>query len=84
MRGEVLLFLPRAAGLVITDEFRSQIYGDIAITSLGKPRLAHQRETFRFSLTITWGGTECRRDFDDLGEAQSFAEDFLRSRGALG
>jgi len=84
LRGEVLLFLPRAAGLVITDEFRHQVYGDIAIQSLGKPKLAHQREVFRFTLTITWGGAECRRDFDDLGEAQSFAEDFLRARGALG
>lgn len=84
MRGEVLLFLPRGAGLVITDEFRSQIYGDIAITSLGKPKLAHQRERFRFAVTITWGGAQCQRDFDDLGEAQAFAEDFLRSRGALG
>lgn len=80
----MLLFLPRAAGLVITDEFYSQTYGDIAITSLGKPKLAHQREAFRFSLTITWGGAQYRRDFDDLGEAQSFAEDFLRARGALG
>lgn len=85
MRGEVLLFLPRADGLRITDEFRQVDYGTISTISLGKPAYAHQREKFRFCLRIDWGGSiSCTEDFDDLAEAQAFAESFLRRHGALG
>ena len=85
MRGEVVLFLPRAAGLCITDEHREVTYGHILTQSLGKPTLPHQRERFRFRVVIDGAGTlSCAEDFDDLAEAQAFAERFLRAQGALG
>ncbi|MBR9971966.1 hypothetical protein [Magnetospirillum sulfuroxidans] len=85
MRGEVLLFLPVAGGLRITDEFQHTTYGQLTTTSLGRPHYPHQRERFRFCLSIDLGGgIVCTEVFDDLAQAQAFAETFLRRQGVLG
>ena len=85
MRGEVALFLPQSGGLRITDEFQQTTYGRVAIISLGRPHYPHQRERFRFHVNIDLGGgIVCAEEFDDLAQAQAFAETFLRAHGALG
>jgi hypothetical protein len=85
MRGEVLLFLPVAGGLRITDEFQHTTYGRVATSSLGQPHYPHQRERFQFRVSIDLGGgIVCAEVFDDLPQAQAFAETFLRRHGILG
>jgi hypothetical protein len=84
MRGEVLLFLPMAGRLRITDEYRETTYGSIEQRSLGKPQYPHQREAFRFLVRIELAGITCAEEFDDMIAAQSFAESFLRAHGQLG
>lgn len=88
MRGQNLLFLPRAGGYRITDEFRQRTYGTItteAVTPQAPPRPGRIAVSQRFVLEIDLGGGMATREvFVDLGEAQSRAEAYLRAHGALG
>ncbi len=88
MRGEALLFLPRADGYRITDEYRQRTYGTIAVEEVEPCRPARPGRVHcprRFVLDIDLGGGMALREaFVDLTHAQDRAEAYLRAHGALG
>ncbi|MEW5728421.1 MAG: hypothetical protein AB1918_11400 [Pseudomonadota bacterium] len=88
MRGENLLFLPRAGGYRITDEYRQRTYGTIAVEAVepcapARPGRVHCPDRFVLAIDLG-GGMAMREEFVDLGHAQDRAEAYLRSHGALG